>query len=107
VKIKLLADYRGHLTNEQYYTAGEWDLPAAIAGALVEAGRAVQLKPDAPTGEKRRLPGVDEKIANALWQAGYKTLQAIADASDDELLAVSGIGKARIAQIREALNDLL
>ena len=107
MKINLLADYRGYLTNEQYYTKGEHDLPASIAGALVAAGRAELIEPDAPTGAKRKLPGVDEKIANALWQAGYKTLQAIADASDDELLAVSGIGKARIAQIREALDDLL
>ena len=44
MKINLLADYRGILTNEQYYLAGEHDLPAGIAQALVDEGRAESLE---------------------------------------------------------------
>jgi hypothetical protein len=40
MKIKLLADYRGVLTDEEYYTAGVHDLPEEQAKALVDAGRA-------------------------------------------------------------------
>ena len=46
MKVLLLADYRGVLTGEQYYEAGEHDLPAGIAQALVNDGRAESLEPD-------------------------------------------------------------
>lgn len=41
MKILLLADYRGVLTGERFYPAGEHDLDEAIASALIAAGRAV------------------------------------------------------------------
>jgi hypothetical protein len=44
MKIKLLADYRGVLTDEEYYTAGVYDLPDEQAKALVDAGRAETVK---------------------------------------------------------------
>jgi len=44
MKVLLLTDYRGVLTNEQFYTAGSYavpaDMPKAHAAALVAAGRA-------------------------------------------------------------------
>jgi len=44
--INLLADYRGVLTEEYYYSAGPYavpgDMPEAHATALVAAGRAVE-----------------------------------------------------------------
>ena len=60
MKINLLADYRGVLTNEQYYLAGEHDLPAAVAQALVDEGRAESLEkapkpePAKPAAKKGR-----------------------------------------------------
>ena len=43
MKINLLADYRGVLTDELFYSAGVHDLPDAIASSLVDAGRAEPL----------------------------------------------------------------
>lgn len=49
MKIKLLADYRGVLTGEEYYTAGTYavpgEMPEGHAAALVAAGRAVEEQP--------------------------------------------------------------
>ena len=42
MKITLLADYRGVLTNEVFYPAGEHDLPDGVAQALIKAGRAIE-----------------------------------------------------------------
>jgi hypothetical protein len=52
MKIKLYADYRGVLTNERFYPAGELDVDDAIAGQLVEAGRAEYINPPAPEPEQ-------------------------------------------------------
>ena len=59
MKIKLLADYRGVLTGEQFYTAGEHDLEEGTASALVAAGRAEYIdapepEPAAPTKTTKR-----------------------------------------------------
>lgn len=41
VQIRFLVDYRGHLTNERYFTTGTVaPFPYAVASALVEDGRA-------------------------------------------------------------------
>ena len=49
MKIQLLADYRGVLTGEVFYPAGEHDLDDKTAAALVAAGRAVLVdEPPAP-----------------------------------------------------------
>ena len=49
MKITLLADYRGVLSGEEYYTAGIYsvpdDMPQGVADALVAAGRATADKP--------------------------------------------------------------
>lgn len=61
----------------------------------------------APAGETKLedLPGVDTEIANALQDAGYETVAAVRDASDVELLKVSGIGKKRLEDIRKATAE--
>lgn len=46
--IILLADYRGVLTNERYYTAGQHDIDDDTAAALVAAGRAEYVTPPEP-----------------------------------------------------------
>ena len=63
MKIRLLADFRGSITQERYYVAGEYEaggvMPLAHAKALVADGRAVWLevakpKPAQPTEAKRK-----------------------------------------------------
>lgn len=48
------------------------------------------------------LPAVE--IPQALVEAGFTTPESISAASDEELLAVSGVGKATVAKLREALS---
>ena len=59
MKIQLLADYRGVLTGEVFYPAGEHDLDDKTAAALVAAGRAVLVvapepQPEPPPAVTRR-----------------------------------------------------
>lgn len=44
MKVKLLADYRGVLTDERFYEAGVRDIPEPHAVALLSAGRAAEVK---------------------------------------------------------------
>jgi len=42
----------------------------------------------------------------ALHGEGIHTIEQLKELTDDDLLKVKGIGKARVAEIREALEDL-
>lgn len=45
MKVRFLQDYRGKLTQEQYFTKGqEVEFEDGQAAALIEAGRAVEVK---------------------------------------------------------------
>ena len=52
MRIQLTADYRGVLTEERFYLAGDYEagdvMPPAHAKALVDAGRAVAIEADEP-----------------------------------------------------------
>lgn len=50
------------------------------------------------------LPGIGVEIMAALAAAGYDGLDKIQAASDADLLAISGIGRGRLRQIREVLK---
>lgn len=52
------------------------------------------------------LEGVDRGLANVLRAEGYYTKTDVADATDEELLAINGIGAHRLAKIREQVGDL-
>ena len=43
---------------------------------------------------------IDGELAEVLKDAGFDTLEAILDASDEDLLAVDSIGKATVKKIR-------
>ena len=47
------------------------------------------------------LPGVGAKSAKALFDAGFKTPQAIIDADEKDLLQVSGVGINLIKKIKK------
>lgn len=52
MKIQLLNDFRGSITNERFYVAGEYevgvDMAPAHAQALVDDGRAIVSEADKP-----------------------------------------------------------
>ena len=47
------------------------------------------------------LPGVGEKSAKALYQAGYKTTKSVIDADEKDLLAISGVGVNLVKKLKE------
>lgn len=57
MRIKLLADYRGRLSGEQFYPAGEYDapdqMPQEVAEGLVAHGRAELLEQAQPEPEPK------------------------------------------------------
>jgi len=56
--VRFIVDYRGVLTDEEYYTAGTVaDLPNGAA--LVRDGRAVAVEPDKGSGVPRRSRSKD------------------------------------------------
>ena len=58
MRIRLLADYRGILSGELFFLAGEYETPAGmsedVARALVDAGRAELLEDDPTPAPKPR-----------------------------------------------------
>lgn len=65
VKIKLLSDYRGALTEETFYRAGvlevDVDIPVDHALALIHAGRAVEAEAVRATVATEPAPPRDVK----------------------------------------------
>lgn len=49
------------------------------------------------------IPGIGAEIIAALENAGFATVADVASATDEQLLNVSGIGPARLVNIRAAL----
>ena len=47
------------------------------------------------------LPGVGAKSAKALFEAGFKTKEAVIAADEKELLAVSGVGINLVKKLKE------
>ena len=45
----------------------------------------------------------NSRLASVLAKAGFVTVEAVRDAADDDLLAVSGVNEKGLAQIREKL----
>lgn len=60
MRIKLLADYRGRLSGEQFYPAGEYDapdqMPQEVAEGLVAHGRAELVEQAQPEPEPEPKP---------------------------------------------------
>jgi DNA-directed RNA polymerase alpha subunit len=85
------------------------DLSDSDLAQLDDGQRQAVAKSTAYSGKlpppKTSIRGIDDQIARALRQAGINTIEKIKQASDEELLAISGIGAARLAEIRAALED--
>ena len=47
------------------------------------------------------LPGVGEKSAKALYQAGFKTTKSVIEANEKDLLAISGVGVNLVKKLKE------
>jgi hypothetical protein len=110
--------------------AGQDDEPIEVAetpgviialgeGRLVRAERRrataptpVSSQPTASTGETNQsntagdvIAGVTDGQRDALVAAGFVTALDIRNATDDQLLAVDGIGPSTVARLREAVKE--
>jgi hypothetical protein len=54
-------------------------------------------------GELCCLPGVGVKVAERLYRAGFRTVEEIQAASDEDLLRVEGLGKGLLRKLRGTL----
>ena len=48
-------------------------------------------------------PAINQGLHEALWKAGYTTIESIRNASDAELLAVKGVGKGTLRLLKAAV----
>lgn len=58
---------------------------------------------DAPMVSVEEISGVGPDLARKLEAHGFETPESVREASDDELLAVEGIGPAKLQEIRQGL----
>lgn len=73
-------------------------------GLLVEVG-AAEAEADEPAADSV-TDVFGEKVGGLLLEAGYSTADVVAAANDADLLAIDGIGKATLAEIRESAPPL-
>lgn len=78
-------------------TMGEGQARDRLKQAL--AGKSAQANPQQESGDLIDLFGVP---GEALMMAGYETLAQVRAASDEDLLAIDGIGKTTVKKIRAA-----
>lgn len=52
-------------------------------------------------GELCRLPGVGPKVAERLYRAGFRSVEEIQAASDEDIQMVEGVGKGLLRELRE------
>lgn len=91
------------------YTRGIHEMPIEHARAMGLMHRIVGRVEIGDTGAPvvTRLPfngAFDEKLSGILTTAGYKTLNDLSQASQDDLLSVEGIGPANYERIQTALG---
>ena len=52
------------------------------------------------------IPGIGTKNCNNFYEAGYMTPESIISASDEELLAIPGVGISFVKKLRKTLGRL-
>ena len=57
--------------------------------------------------ELKMIDGVDEDLAYRLIEAGYVTVQSVAEAKPEDLIKIKGVGKRSVVKIQESADDLI
>lgn len=103
-----MAVYRNPETKERKVLGGG-DIPRKARALEAQGWELVKPKGFDPTPQPPDdfldLPGVNAEIDEALRAVGFDSFDEIRAAADEGLLAISGIGQGRLAQIREALSE--
>lgn len=54
----------------------------------------------------KKIDGVHEDLAHRLIEAGFETVQSVADAHPEHLIEIKGIGVRSVGNIQESAEDL-
>lgn len=77
---------------------------AAMEEQKVMADILERLANDAVAGSDYPSEPLDESTVQLLADAGYDTLEKVREASDEDLLAIKGVGDAKLAEVREKVG---
>lgn len=77
---------------------------AALLDALVLT-EAVKAEDATPESELAALSSVGPQLAEKLTEAGITNVVTLSDASDDELLAIDGVGRSTLRRIRAEIGQ--
>lgn len=88
------------------------------ARTLIRKGAAIDISADAveelddddvtlATAQLIEIDGVNEDLAGKLINAGYASVEAVANANPDDLQKIKGIGKKNVTDIMESAESLL
>ena len=83
--------------------AAEAEEDAAEDGAAEEPEPEPEEEPD--LSSLTEIDGVGAKTARSLYDAGYETADDLADASEDELYDIDGIGPSAVSALISAFGD--
>ena len=70
-------------------------------GAVTDGSTGKRKQKASPSDEFAAALGISAKMAQALVAAGFSTVEAVKKATDEELLAVKGVGKKTVEGIRK------
>jgi len=57
--------------------------------------------------ELETIDGVSTELAEMLYEAGYKTVQQVAEADPEDLIRIKGIGRKNVEKIQDSAEELL
>lgn len=97
------------------YPGEERDVPAGLVALLQERGVALTVLPEPVQGEPASPAplaawadfgdlGKNLHLVRLLERNGYRTPASVASATDEELLAINGVGPKSLAALREIIG---
>lgn len=111
--VEATAEHIGMIERNGGLWVGDGDKARFVpTGQIIEVvmPRSMVLRPEAVARvaghpyELQTLLGVGDEVAQAMRNAGIRSLDDVRNATDDDLLDISGIGEATLAKIREQVG---
>ena len=110
----MISKFLGKLKSILFKSAASSEVPAKKGKKPIKSAKSSKTKTKTKTKTKAKttnskknietlttLPGVGAKSAKALFEAGFKTKEAIIAADEKDLLAVSGVGINLVKKLKE------
>ena len=112
----MISKFLGKLKSILFKSAASSEAPVKKAKKTIKSAKSsktktktkIKTKTKAKTANSKKnietlttLPGVGAKSAKALFEAGFKTKEAIISADEKDLLSVSGVGINLVKKLKE------